>query len=164
MARAKTAYTVTIFLLPALIEQGLFRTKEVYQLPATHYYSLESLREMPEKIRFNKLKTESKLLMNVIKMICYRAESAVASLVAHHLNRADEEKRMLVKQIIQNNADFIPDYERNTLTVVLHSLSAPRFNHAVGQITQLLNETETIFPGTDLRLIFKTTALSNCEG
>jgi|GEM_PF-3349181 len=35
--------------------------------------------EMPEKIRFNKLKTESKLLMNVIKMICYRAESAVAS-------------------------------------------------------------------------------------
>ncbi len=119
---------------------------------------------MPEKIRFNKLKTESKLLMNVIKMICYRAESAVASLVAHHLNRADEEKRMLVKQIIQNNADLIPDYERNTLTVVLHSLSAPRFNHAVGQITQLLNETETIFPGTDLRLIFKTTALSNCEG
>ena len=122
------------------------------------------LREMPEKIRFNKLKTESKLLMNVIKMICYRAESAVASLVAHHLNRADEEKRMLVKQIIQNNADLIPDYEHNTLTVVLHSLSAPRFNHAVGQIIQLLNETETIFPGTDLRLIFKTTALSNCEG
>ena len=119
---------------------------------------------MPEKICYNKLKTESKLLVNVIKMICYRAESAVASLLAPHFNRSDEEKRMLVKQIIQNNADLIPDYKRSTLTVVLHSLSAPRFNHAVGQITQLLNETETIFPGTNLRLIFKTTALSYCEG
>jgi len=29
-----------LFLLPALIEQGLFRTKEVYQLPATHYYRI----------------------------------------------------------------------------------------------------------------------------
>ena len=28
---------------------------------------------MPEQKRYNKLKTESKLLMNVIKMIAYRA-------------------------------------------------------------------------------------------
>jgi len=35
--------------------------------------------------------------LNVIKMICCRAESAVASLVAHHLNRADEEIRMFGK-------------------------------------------------------------------
>ena len=33
------------------------------------------LGQMPEQLRYNKLKTESKLvLMNVIKMICYRAE------------------------------------------------------------------------------------------
>ncbi len=123
-----------------------------------------TLQEMPDKTRYNKLKTESKLLMNVIKMICFRAESSVSSLLAPHFNRAYNERRMLVKQIIRNNADLIPDYKQKTLTVVLHSLSAPRFNQAVGQITQLLNETETIFPGTDLRLIFKTTALSNCEG
>jgi len=29
---------------------------------------------------------------------------------------------MLVKQIIQNNADWIPDYENKILTIVLHSL------------------------------------------
>jgi hypothetical protein len=70
---------------------------------------------------------------------------------------------MLVKQIIQNNADILPDYENKALTIVLHSLSAPRFNRAAAELAQLLNQTETIFPGTELRLIFKTSALSNCE-
>ena len=38
--------------------------------------------QMPQEKRYNKLKTESKILMNVIKMICYRAESSLASLLA----------------------------------------------------------------------------------
>lgn len=127
------------------------------------YPAKVKLKEMPEKIRYNKLKTESKLLINVIRMICYRAESAVASIVSPYLSRAEDEKRMFVKQIIQNHADLIPDYEQNTLTVVLYSLSAPRFNLAAHKLAQLLNETETVFPDSNLRLIFKTTASSNCE-
>lgn len=122
-----------------------------------------ALKEMPEQNRYNKLKTESKLLMNVIKMICYRAESAVASLIAPHLARDQEEKRMLIKQIIRNNADLIPDYHNKTLTLQLHSLSTPRFNRAVLSLVKLLNETETVFPGTELRIIYKTTAFSDCE-
>jgi prepilin-type processing-associated H-X9-DG protein len=31
-----------LFMLPALLAQGLLKTKEVYHLPLTHYYSLES--------------------------------------------------------------------------------------------------------------------------
>ena len=122
-----------------------------------------TLKEMPEKVRYNKLKTESKLLINVVKMICYRAESAVASLLEPYLSRADDEKRMLVKQIIQNNADLIPNYENNTLTITLHGLSTPRFNQAAHQLSKILNETETLFPGTNLRMIFKTTADPFCE-
>ena len=37
---------------------------------------------MPEQNRYNKLKQESKMLMNIIKMICYRAETAVANELA----------------------------------------------------------------------------------
>ncbi len=109
------------------------------------------LAQMPEQIRYNKLKTESKLLMNVIKMICYRAESAVASLITPCLGNPRKEKRMVVKQIIAANADLIPDYENNILTVVLHSMSANRFNNAAAELAALLNETETIFPGTNFR-------------
>jgi hypothetical protein len=80
---------------------------------------------MQEEKRYNQLKTESKLLLNLIRMICYRAESAVVTLISPSLSRAVDEKRMFIKQIIQNNADLIPDYSNNTLKVNLHSLSAP---------------------------------------
>ena len=122
-----------------------------------------SLAQMPEQARYNKLKTESKLLMNVIKMICYRAESAVASWISPFIGKPDDEKRMIVKQIIGANADIIPDYKNCTLTIVLHSLSANRYNVAVNELSKLLNETETVFPGTNLKLIFKSSAFSDCE-
>ena len=114
--------------------------------------------QMPQQERYNKLKTESKLLMNVIRMICYRAESSVAQWIAPYLAKAENEKRMVVKQIIQSCADLTPDYENKTLTVTLHSLSAARFNHATAELTKILNQTETIFPGTDLKMIFEITA------
>ena len=114
--------------------------------------------QMPQQERYNKLKTESKLLMNVIRMICYRAESSVAEWIAPYLAKAENEKRMVVKQIIQACADLTPDYEKKTLTVTLHSLSANRFNEAANELTKILNQTETIFPGTDLKMIFEITA------
>jgi hypothetical protein len=119
--------------------------------------------QMPNQERYNKLKTESKVLINIIKMICYRAESAVADLLAPYLARADQEKRMLVKQIAKSPANIKSDYQDNTLTITLHGLSAPKFNHAVAQLATLLNQTETIFPGTNLKMIFKTTAPPDCD-
>ena len=69
---------------------------------------------------------------------------------------------MVVKQIIQSNADLTPDYNNKTLTVTLHSLSANRFNEAAAELTKLLNQTETKFPGTDLKMIFQITANLDC--
>jgi hypothetical protein len=114
--------------------------------------------QMPKQERYDKLKTESKLLMNVIKMICYRAESSVSQWIMPHLAKAENEKRMVVKQIINAKADLKPDYEFKTLTVTLHSLSAARFNIAARELAKLLSQTETIFPGTDLKMIFEITA------
>ncbi len=115
------------------------------------------LKEMPEATRYNQLKPESKMLMNIIKMICYRAETSVANILAQTLVD-QEDKRMLVKQIIQTNADINPDLEQNTLTITLHTLSSPRFNRAAAALAALLNETDTFFPNTKLRLIFKISA------
>ena len=121
------------------------------------------LKDMPDQIRYNKLKNESKMLMNILKMICYRAETSVANELAAYLTGGKDEKRMLVKQIMENNADLLPDYENKTLTVVLHSLSAPRFNNAAAKLAELLTHTETIFPGSNLLMKFKISALPNCE-
>lgn len=144
--------------IEALVEQELLLvTKRKNLAPKI------KIEQMPDQERYNKLKTESKLLMNVIKMICYRAESAVASWIAPFLGKPVEEKRMVVKQIISANADLIPDCTNNILKVALHSLSANRFNQAANELANLLNETHTIFPGTNLRLVFETSAILNCE-
>lgn len=56
--------------------------------------------QMPDDKRYNKLKHESKFFMNIIKMICYRAETSVANLIAEMLSNRDnhQEKRMIVKK------------------------------------------------------------------
>lgn len=113
------------------------------------------LKEMPDAKRFNKLKPESKLFMNVIKMICYRAETALAEMVTPFFYKEKAEKRMLIKQLFTTPADLIPSEKEKTLTIKLASLSAPRYNEAITQLCTELNQTETIFPGTDLRMIFK---------
>lgn len=128
-------------------------TAERKQIPARI-----PLKEMPEGKRYNKLKTESKFFLNLIKMICYRAETSIAEQLNPFFSRAKEEKRMLIKQIFNTAADLIPDYTGKTLTVQLYSLSTPRANLAAEKLCELLNETETVFPGTKLKLIFKTTA------
>jgi hypothetical protein len=145
-----------------LLDQYIQEEEELLEQRKKHPPRVK-LAQLPEQERHNKLKTESKILMNVIKMICYRAESAVASLISPYLENAENEKRMLVKQIIESNADIIPDYHTNTLTVKLYSLSAPRYNFAAIKLTELLNQTETKFPGTNLCMVFKTSANTDCE-
>ena len=114
------------------------------------------LGEMPKNKRYNKLKSESKLFINTIKMIAYRAESAMVSTITPFYKRANQEARMLIKEIIKSDADLKPDYQNKTLTVTLHSLSTPRANKAAAELAQIINETETIYPGTELKLFFKT--------
>lgn len=113
------------------------------------------LKDMPQAGRYNKLKTESKMLMNIIKMICYRAETAVANLATPYLAKDADEKRKFIQQIIDSPVDMNPDHQRKTLTLTLYSLSANRFNIALAELIRLMNQTETLFPGTDLRILFK---------
>jgi hypothetical protein len=117
--------------------------------------------EMPENIRYNRLNKESKMLMNVLKMICYRAETALAKLIAPHYKRADQEIRMLVKSVINNHINMEVDREKEELKVTLFPLSNQRSNEAVSKICDILNQTNTVYPDTDLKLIYKITTIKS---
>ena len=119
-----------------------------------------SIDEMPEHSRYNKLKTESKHLQNIIKIICYRAETAIANLLTAHYRKGSNEIRALVKSIIFTKADIYPDYKSNILTVRLNSLATPRDNMAINEICQTLNDYEAVFPGTKLKLVLKTATVT----
>ena len=115
--------------------------------------------EMPEKEKYSNLKTESNYFMVTLKMICYRAETATANLLDGKYSRYIEEKRMLLKNLITTPIDMKPDYQSNTLTIKLHSLNTPRANKSVNELCKTLNDSETIFPGTNLKIIYKTMAI-----
>ncbi len=57
------------------------------------------------------------------------------------------------------DADMIPNYQNNILRIRLHSLSTPRANKAANKLCDFLNETETLFPTTNMRLVYETVAL-----
>lgn len=135
------------------------KKKKILAQRAQHPYKI-SIGEMPEHTRYNKLKTESKHLQNIIKIICYRAETAIANLLAANYRKSSNEIRALVKSIIFAKADLYPDYQTNTLTVRLNSLATPRDNLAVREIIQTLNDYEAVFPGTELKLVYKTATLT----
>lgn len=120
--------------------------------------------EMPEKEKYSNLKTESNYFMVTLKMICYRAETATANLLDGKYSRYIEEKRMLLKNLITTPIDMKPDYQNNTLTIKLHSLNTPRANKSITELCQTLNESETVFPGTNLKIIYKTMASKTAVG
>lgn len=139
--------------------EELEKIKNQYVEERKKHDSKITIDKMDANKRYNKLKTESKHLQNLIKMICYRAETAFANLLALEFKKKTNEIRALVKSIIFSKADLKPDYKEQTLTVSLYSLSTTRENKAVERICQTLNETETLFPGTELKLIFKSTTI-----
>ena len=114
-----------------------------------HHIPVKSL---PEEDRFTRLRTERKHFVDTIKMISYRAETSLASLLREHLVRSDD-ARALLRHIFHNDVDLLPD--STTLTVQFHHLTHAAHDKAVAQLCATLNETQTVFPGTNLRLIFK---------
>jgi hypothetical protein len=112
--------------------------------------------ELPEAERFSRLLPERKHFLDTIKLISYRAETNMASLLRESLSREDD-TRALLRQIYRTEADLLPDADHKTLTVRLHHLTqaAAAHDQALLHLCDELNATETIFPGTDLRLIYK---------
>ena len=53
--------------------------------------------ELPQEARFRQLSTQSKQLVDTIKMVAYRAETAMANSLREHLTRPDEARRLLTR-------------------------------------------------------------------
>ena len=114
---------------------------------------------MPENARYTKLDQESKYFQNILKMICFRAETALANLLAPHYSRAEDEIRALVKAITHLSIDLTPDEENKLLNIKLYPLANLRSQKALAKIINDVNNTMTVFPGTNLVMKFQITTL-----
>ena len=112
------------------------------------------VRDLPEKDRFTRLLPERKHFIDTIKMLAYRAETSLVSIVREKLGRADDARALLV-QLFNTEIDLVPDLQANTLTVKLHHLTQAAHDEVARYLCQQLNETETVFPDTQLRILFQ---------
>ena len=131
-------------------ETQIIELKAMRKLQPKHV----ELKELPEADRFSQLRPDKKHFLDTIKLIAYRAETAMAHIARDCMSRSDD-ARSLLRQLYQTEADLIPDHLNKTLTVRLHPLTAKVHDTAIKHLCDELTATETIYPGTALRLIYQ---------
>jgi hypothetical protein len=136
--------------------------KEVDELKALRKATKRHIpyKELPPEARFDRLSTQSKHLIDTIKMIAYRAETAMAQILRQNMTRHDD-ARSLLRAIYNTEVDIVPDPQAKTLTIRLHPLANTSSDLAVRHLCAELNATETLFPGTELRLIYDLVSSKN---
>jgi hypothetical protein len=139
-----------------LLEQIQPQEKKLAQLKAErkaldHHLTLK---ELPEAERFSQLRTTRKHFVDTIKLIAYRAETALVALAREKVARSDD-ARSLIRQIFVSAVDLVPNPQEKTLRVRLHRLSSAIHDEVLEHVCAELTATETRYPGTDLRLVFE---------
>ena len=99
-----------------------------------------------------RLSPERKRLHDAIRMATYNATTALCRLLAPHYRRAEDEGRTLLLEALRSPADLAVIGDE--LHVRINALSAPRRSRAIAGLCAELNATETLYPGTKLRLVF----------
>ena len=129
----------------------------------------ERIRALPKRVAVGKAKgerlvsldPETKHLSDTIKMLAYRAETALVGLLGAAYARTQEEGRALVREILSAPADILPDEQAGVLRIRLHGLANPRSNEAVRYLCEQLNELEIDYPATALRMRYETAFVSS---
>jgi transposase len=109
--------------------------------------------DLPEDQKFERLSPSRKRLTDTVKLVAYRAETALATIVREKLSHTDE-PRSLVRDLLRSDADIYPDQAAGLLAVRIHTLANPRSNRAIQHLLDQLNAAEFTYPGTNLRLTY----------
>ena len=77
----------------------------------------------------------------------------MCSIMKAHLGREDD-ARAIMRELFKKNVNLIPDDNKKILQVELHCFNTRRHNHAVRLLLEELNSTETVYPGTNMKLVY----------
>jgi hypothetical protein len=112
-----------------------------------------TLDSLPEDQRSNELLPLGKMLCDTVKMIAYRAETAMVALLRRHLNNEDE-ARALIRDLFVASADIAPDERAKTLTIRIHRMANPAQDKAVAGLLDELTQQGFCHPETGAKMIY----------
>ncbi len=110
--------------------------------------------ELPENEKFDNVINQRKHFLDTIKLIAYRAETALSNMAKEYMSHKDE-SRILLKQIYKTDANLIVDEVNQKLIVEIHSLAHWKDDVVLEKLCVAMNNTETKFPDSDLILNYK---------
>ena len=110
--------------------------------------------ELPENEKFNNVINERKHFLDTIKLIAYRAETALSNMIKEYMSHKDE-SRLLLKQIYKTDANLIVDNANQKLIVKIHRLAHWKDDVVLEKLCATMNDTETKFPDSNLTLCYK---------
>jgi len=113
------------------------------------------LKTVLDEAEIVKLAPEAKHLTDTIKMVAYRAETALVRCLAPYYVRTEDDGHALIREMLLTSADILPQPDDHRLLVRLHSLANPRSNDALARLCDMLNGLEVRYPGTDLTLVYQ---------
>jgi ABC-type uncharacterized transport system substrate-binding protein len=90
---------------------------------------------------------EAKHLTDTIKMVAYRAETALVRCLASHYARTDDTGRALIREMLSSSVDVLPDAQH--LRIRLHSLANPRSNQALAPRVRDTQRARASVPGNE---------------
>ncbi len=114
------------------------------------------LDSLPQEQRFTQLPPLNKSLTDTVKMIAYRAETALVALLRPHLRKEDE-ARALIRELLVSSADIVPDSHAGTLTIRIHRMAFPMHDKAIQALLDDLNELQFQHPETNARMFYALT-------
>ena len=112
-----------------------------------------TLDSLPEDQRPTQLLPLNKMLSDTVKMIAYRAETALVALLRRHLTKEDE-ARALVRELFVSSADIEPDDAAKTLTIRVHRMAAPVHDKAITALLEELTNLGFCHPETGAKMIY----------
>ena len=110
--------------------------------------------DLPEQDKLDALPVGGRLFLDVVRMIAYRAETRMMVPVITTQGKKPNARRLL-RALLTSDANIIPVPAKGILRIQLLGLGSDACDRMLAPLVDELNATRTIYPGTDLRLVYE---------
>ncbi len=122
---------------------------------ATDKHILAGQLEASERLEV--LPKSQRLFIDIIRMIAYRAETRMIPAVAGAQGKKTNPRKAL-QRLFDADANIIPDHDKGLLKVQILGLGSNCVDRALIPLLDELTATETVYPGTNLKLVYELAA------
>ena len=129
---------------------------ELDQLKQQRAHTLTHVRagDLPEQDKLDALPVGGRLFLDLVRMIAYRAETRMMAPVITTQGKKPNARRLL-RALLTSDANIIPLPAKGILRIQLLGLGSDACDRMLAPLVEELNATRTIYPGTDLRLVYE---------